>query len=218
MKSTLALAVLALAVFALAGSLPLAAQQSTSPAPGTQVTQYVFHVPGQKGSAPQSTAVFTSQAMQQMKKAAQQMLDQAANCPVALNATHLADGSVIMTTGQARRSNGNPHPAAIGQWLHIVVMTPTVSTAELVVRGFSDKPRITQSNGNSQPDAERTVVVTFASRPDGRAIGSVWAPGLTAVDSISLKSLTYLDGSVWNSPAAQTCRITPDPMMLISGR
>ncbi len=132
-----------------------------------------------------------------------------------MNVSHLADGSMIMT--------GRAHPGGIGQWMHITVMTPTVSTASLLVRGYSDKGHMTQADSKnapskSGPDAVRAVTVSLRDMPDGQATGTFWAPGLTAVDSINLVSLTYSDGSSWSAPAGHTCQVTPDPLMLISGR
>jgi len=188
--------VTALGFALLAGSVPLAAQQSS--AAGTAAppaAQQSYGVVGQFGPA--------TSAQKQYRP------EYVPNCPVVLNVSHLADGSMI----RANRA----HPGGIGQWLHIVVMTPTVSTATLLVRGYSDKGRITQTSGNGGPDAERTVTVTFAGKPNGQAIGNVWAPGLTAVDSIYLVSLTYVGGTNWSSPNQSACQVTPDPLMLISG-
>ncbi|HUB53343.1 MAG TPA: hypothetical protein VL986_14405 [Terracidiphilus sp.] len=143
-----------------------------------------------------------------------QMLQQAENCPVSLNVQHLPDGSMIRTS----HGNERPHPSGIGQWLHINIMTPTVATATLLVHGYSDKGRMTQTDSKGGPDATRTVTVTFPETANGQSTGSVWVPGLTAVDSLDLTALTYVDGKTWSAQSGHTCRVTPDPLMLISGR
>jgi|HubBroStandDraft_1064217.scaffolds.fasta_scaffold48880_2 hypothetical protein len=142
------------------------------------------------------------------------MIQQTENCPATLNVQHLPDGSMIRTS----HGNDRPHPSGIGQWLHINIMTPTVATATLLVHGFSDKGRMTETKSKGGPDATRTVTVTFPETANGQATGNVWVPGLTAVDSIDLTALTYINGSTWSAPSGHTCHITPDPLMLISGR
>ena len=197
---------LMLAIALFSGSIPLVAQQQgPSGISGGQVSHGVVSTVTVNGPAPQSQAATAENRA---------ILAEAANCPVALNVSHLADGSIIRTGN----GTGSAHPKGIGQWLHITVMTPTVSTAQLLVRGFTDKPRVTQSAGKNGPDAERTVTISFGDRPNGEAIGDVWAPGLTSVDSINLISLTYRDGTQWSAPSGHVCSVTPDKMMLISGR
>jgi hypothetical protein len=46
----------------------------------------------------------------------------------------------------------------------------------------------------------------------------VWAPGLTAVVSIELMSVKYSDGSTWTPAQGKTCRVAPDPLMLVTQR
>jgi len=197
MKPTI---VLAIALFS--GSIPLAAQQGAPAASGGQVTYGVVSTVTLNGPAPQSEPA---------SALTQRILAEAANCPVALNVSHRPDGSMIRTAGGG-------HPKGIGQWLHITVMTPTVSTAQLLVRGFSDKPHVTQTAGQNGPDAERTLTISFGDNANGQATGDAWAPGLTSVESINLISLSYSDGKRWSAPKGHTCAVTPDPMMLISNR
>jgi hypothetical protein len=135
-------------------------------------------------------------------------------CPAVLKAEHLADGSMIRAGTRADHS----HPSGIGQWLHITLAAQTASTATIAVHGFSNRARMTEAGGAGGADAIRTVTVSFAPSPDGQAAGDVWAPGLTAVQSIELISVTYKDGSAWNPVNGQTCRVAADPLMLVSGR
>jgi hypothetical protein len=41
---------------------------------------------------------------------------------------------------------------------------------------------------------------------------------MTAVLSIVVNSVTYDDGSTRSFSAQDNCRVTPDPLMLVSGR
>lgn len=186
-----------LAIALLSGSIPLAAQQASAGVSGGQASSgVVTRVP---------PVIITTQDFVQLL----------ASCPAMMSVSHLADGSMIRT--------GRAHPESIGQWLHVTIMAPIAASATLKVRGYSDKAHMTQTDSKngpnkSGPDAERTVTVSFRDMPNEQAEGNVWAPGLTAVDSLYLISLTYVDGTRWNAPGDRTCRVTPDPMMPISGR
>jgi len=145
---------------------------------------------------------------------------QTSGCPVSLRAQHLADGSMV----RAR----DAHPKGVGQWLHLSAANPgakQVARALITVRGFADVPRITDASaaGEAQADAERTIPVSFATVPFSGAAGQaaaadVWVPGMTAVTSIDLKQVTYADGSLWSFAGGGSCRITPDPLMLVAGK
>jgi hypothetical protein len=130
------------------------------------------------------------------------------------SARHLSDGSVIRTGN----GTGLAHPKGIGQWLHVTLNIHQGGIATLAVHGFSNKGRMTEASQSGSADAVRTVTVYLAEAQDSQAAGNIWAPELTAVTSIELVSLKYDDGSSWSAPSGQACRVTPDPMMLISGR
>jgi hypothetical protein len=153
---------------------------------------------------------------------------QASACPVALRAQHLADGSMV-------RTSHDTHPKGVGQWLHLTVANPEASQtagsakqvtgALITVHGFADVPRMTEAAAaaETRADTQRTILVPFpaasSSSAAGQAAGAdVWVPGMTAVTLIELKSLSYADGSQWSLAGGGSCRITPDPLMLIAGK
>jgi hypothetical protein len=182
-----------LAIALLSGPIPLAAQQGAG-GRNTMSLGTVGNTP-KNFTAPSTITIY-----------AQQM---PTNCPAMLSARHLSDGSVILTS--------RSHPKGIGQWLHIALNTHQGAIATLAVHGFSNKGRMTEASLGSSPDAVRNVTVYLAPAQD-QAGGSVWAPELTAVTSIDLVSLKYDDGSSWSAQDGHTCRVTPDPMMLITAR
>jgi hypothetical protein len=186
-----------LAIAILSGSIPLAAQQVT----GGQAN---FVLPNMQGQ----NCVFIG-PLSGPQKTMKCGLGVPA-CPAIFTAQHLSDGTMIRT--------GRNHPRGIGQSLHVTLNIHQGATATLAVHGFSNEGRATKANLNSSPDAVRTVTVYLASSQNSQAAGNLWAPELTAVSSIDLVSLSYDDGSNWSAPGGQTCRVTPDPMMLISGR
>jgi hypothetical protein len=156
-----------------------------------------------QGSAPSSVIVLTAPP-------------QASACPVSLRAQHLADGSMVRTR--------DGHSKGVGQWLHLSVDKPQaeqVTSALITVHGFADVPRVTEAApaAKTQSDAQRTMTVSFSTVPASGAAGAdLWVPGMTAVTSIELKRVTYADGSLWSFAGGGSCRITPDPLMLVAGR
>ena len=181
-------------LFALAlGACPLAAQYTH--VPQMQVTS------GTAGTGGVQTLVIVPPPL-------------ASNCPVSMRAQHLSDGNLVRT-GKAA------HPAGIGQRLHLTLKTPhaeQVAGAQVTIRGTTPKGRVMQASSTDSSDAMRELSVSFSTEPDGSASADLWVPGVTAIQSIELDSVSYSDGSTWKAAAGDACRITPDPLMLISGR
>jgi len=137
------------------------------------------------------------------------------SCPVSMRAQHLSDGNLVKTR--------DGHPSGIGQWLHLSLVSRDsrqITRATLRVRGFSPRARVTQTGPGGDPafDAMRTLTVAFAAGADRSASADFRVPGMTAVGRIDLESLEYSDGSTWKIGDASTCRVTPDPEMLITSR
>ena len=144
-----------------------------------------------------------------------QLPPQTGPCPISMRAQHAADGDILEV-------NSN-HPKGIGQSLHLTVTSPDsrqIATAALIVRGLVPKGRVTQTLAaqDNTFDAEKTMDIKFSAEPGKDASGDIWVPGLSAVMTIDLQSVTFTDGSTWKLPAEKTCRTFPDPVMLISGR
>lgn len=139
-------------------------------------------------------------------------------CPVSLRAQHLADGSTIKVR------DGHPdHPAGVGQWLHLTLANPDsrgIVKARVTVRGYSNRAHVTEAwiSGQGSADAIRTFTVALAAQSDGAVAGDLWAPGMTAVQTVELGSVTYADGETLNFSGNGTCRVAPDPFMLVAGR
>jgi len=147
-------------------------------------------------------------------------------CPVSLRAQHLADGGLVRTrSGQAQRSAQSEGP---GQWLHLTVTSPdsrVIRAATITVHGYSNKARITQAQVTQESprrqeasDALWTTTLSFAEAEGKTESADVRVPGMTAVQTIELKTVTYADGSVWKFSGSQSCRVAPDPLMLVSGK
>lgn len=140
-------------------------------------------------------------------------------CPVAMQARHLADGAVIL----ARK--GDPPstpPKGVGQWLHLTLASRVlrqITGATVEVHGLADKSRVIQtlSTAGMATDANQTLRLQLTPAGGNEMTAEVWVPGMTAVETIDLTSVSYADGSTWKLADGQSCRIAPDPLMLISG-
>lgn len=139
-------------------------------------------------------------------------------CPVSLRAQHLSDG------GMVKVRDGHPdHPAGIGQWLHLTLANPAsrrIAKARVIVYGFTNRARVTEAGagGQGSADAIRTFTVAMVAQSDKAVAGDLWAPGMTAVQTVELESVTYADGETASFSGNQACRVAPDPLMLIAGR
>ena len=144
-----------------------------------------------------------------------QLPPQTGPCPISMRAQHAADGDILEV-------NSN-HPKGIGQSLHLTVTSSDsrrIASATVTVRGLVPKGRVTQTLASQDDafDAEKTMDIRFSAGPGKGASADIWVPGLSAVKSIDMQSVTFTDGSTWKLPAEKTCRTFPDPVMLISGR
>jgi hypothetical protein len=137
------------------------------------------------------------------------------SCPVSMRAQHLSDGNLVRTR--------DTHPSGVGQRLHLSLVSrdsKQIARATLRVRGYSARARVTQTGpgGDQAFDAMRTLTVALTAAADRSASADFRVPGMTAVGRIDLESLEYSDGSTWKNGGASSCRIAPDPEMLIMSR
>jgi hypothetical protein len=140
----------------------------------------------------------------------------APGCPVSLRAQHGATGSMVQTD--------KSRPKGMAQLLHLTLIDEKAESNRIVsarvrVRGLSGVGRVTQSTtGSGKADAVQTLVVRLLAGSDKAVSGDLLVPGMTAVLSIDLNSVIYADGSTRNFAGRESCRVTPDLLMLISKR
>lgn len=137
------------------------------------------------------------------------------HCPVSMYAGHIADGVFVKA--------GIAHPRGIGQWLSLSFLSldgKEIAKARLGVDGIRPNGHTMQAlSGGTLPfESVQTVAVTFSVGPNRTAVANFWVPGMSAVERIELNSLDYRDGSEWKAAEGQSCRVIPDPKMLIAGR
>jgi hypothetical protein len=155
------------------------------------------------------------------------------DCPVPMRARHEGGGNMRYT-----QSGQKPAPPpAIAQRIRLILGSgkepAAVLSARVTVRGTSAKWRTVPTSQlpnwsgpiGSDPDGsdlKRTLNITFhpdvtASVEANEGLSSEMVlSGFTSVQSITLDSLTYTDGSIWTPETGRGCRVTPDPLMLVS--
>jgi hypothetical protein len=146
-------------------------------------------------------------------------------CPVSLQATQISSADMM----QVRKGQ----PQNTGQRLHLVLAdrdSKQIVAATVAVQGFTFTPRMMNAGntadltarkvrpgeeaqkGSSQ--ATRTIHMTFQA---GTSVAAdIVVEGVSATQTIDLIALSYADGTKWKLAEGQSCRIAPDPLMLIS--
>lgn len=164
-----------------------------------------------------------------------------AGCPVSMRAQHGSGGGLVMTSRQPSgpdaqsgpdgRSLGDGH-SGIEQRIHLILGkvngldkgkdSARVVAATVTVRGVNGKwltmPASSSQLGSSSVESSlvKKVDVKFGITAGQEEFADLVLPGFSSVQSITLNSLTYADGSIWNSFDGKACRVSPDPFMLVS--
>jgi hypothetical protein len=134
-------------------------------------------------------------------------------CPVSLRAQHGTSGNMLAVD--------KSRPKGIAQLLHLILTNPDsrrIAEASLTVHGLGGKGRVSETQSRQEnSDAARTLEIRFPGGSDREVSGDLWVPGMTAVLSIDLNSVTYADGSRSSFTGREGCHVAPDPLMLIAG-
>jgi hypothetical protein len=149
----------------------------------------------------------------------------AQDCPVSMHAQHGSGGGLLL----ARQAPGAPHapnPAsqAPSQQIHLTLknwkLPGRVVSAKVTVRGTNGKARFVPVSSTAEAPAEtaKALDINFQADGEGQASTEMQLAGFTSVQSITLDSLTFIDGSTWIASKTSACRTAPDPFMLVSAR
>jgi hypothetical protein len=167
-------------------------------------------------TAPDGTTVWTTRTMSpaEIHKAMAQVAPMVNACPISLRAQQ--------SSAATRREVGSddPGPKGVAQSLHLIVTNPDsrrLVAANVTVRGFADKARFVETlSSQDNSDAARTMDVRFLAGSGKEASADLRVPGLTAVSSIDLNSVTFADGSIWKPVAGDSCRSWINGFVLVS--
>ena len=141
--------------------------------------------------------------------------DPSAACPVAMRAERRS-GLGIM---QAR---GGEKPVA-GQWIYLQIERGKHAAAEVRVTVYGTRAQARMFPAVSSPakgasEAVKSFTLHPGSQEAERIASNLQLEGFTSVQSISLDSVSYADGSLWTAAAGRSCFVSPDPLMLVSSR
>jgi hypothetical protein len=95
-----------------------------------------------------------------------------------------------------------------------------IAGARVTVHGLPPAGRLLRSKSAPGTSSEiaKTLEVNFSSGDGHASSTDLTVPGFTSVSRIDLVSVTYADGSTWNTSANHTCHAVPDRLMLLSSR
>jgi hypothetical protein len=121
-----------------------------------------------------------------------------------------------------RKPGDAPATPGVAQRIHLTLAgapdSASIREAKVAVQGTSNKsrsihPQLTQDGLSNKT---KTLDVAFSENGKSEASADLLLRGFTSVQSITLESVTYSDGSTWMPSAGKSCRTAPDPMMLIA--
>ncbi|HZP05622.1 MAG TPA: hypothetical protein VFB43_12025 [Terracidiphilus sp.] len=135
-------------------------------------------------------------------------------CPVALRATQISSADMM----QVRKGQQTK-----GQRLHLAFTNhgaKQIVAATVNVQGYASTPgvimTVAKPSTGSPALVTRTIQIAFGPQTGENLATNILVPDVPATQTIDLVSLAYADGTGWKLAAGQACRITPDPLMLIS--
>ena len=142
--------------------------------------------------------------------------DSLEGCPVAMEAKRLGGGDMVKVRGSADREPGQ----RIRLRLRETGGSARVIGARVAVRGTDGKPRMSTlaSSGSKAGEVTRVVSLNFRDHGESWAAADLLLRGLTSVSRVKLESLSYADGTTWESKRGSSCVVAPDPLMLIVAR
>jgi hypothetical protein len=140
-----------------------------------------------------------------------------ANCPVGLQVSH---GPSFLVKKADYGPFAAPQPEVQEQRIHLTMTNHTsreIVKAQITVHGFSDNWKaIPLADASPAPDLEKSVYVALNIKRDGQASRDLSLSRFTSVTAVDLNSLTYADGSTWQSSTSGACSVAPDLLMLVS--
>jgi glucose/arabinose dehydrogenase len=134
-------------------------------------------------------------------------------CPIGMEARQgVWDHTIAVHQG------GEQYRGPFGQRI-LLALTDThrakIVAATVLVRGFDGKNRMLQT-ASSEGTATKVLRTGFTESSNNAVSADLYISGFTAVTSVKLLDVTYSDGTTWQADRTNSCRVAPDPMMLVA--
>jgi hypothetical protein len=141
-------------------------------------------------------------------------LNSASVCPIGMEARQgVWDHTIKVHQGE------NQYKSSFGQRI-VLTLTGTheakIVAATILVRGFDGKNRMLETS-SSEGGATKVLRTGFTESSNDTVSADLYISGFTAVTSVKLQDVTYSDGTTWRADRTNSCRVAPDPLMLIAG-
>ena len=78
--------------------------------------------------------------------------------------------------------------------------------------------RQTGAARDGSAEVTKTLDLAFTAAEGQSTSTNLVVPGFTSVSSIVLDSVTYANGSTWKFSSHETCKVAPDPLMLVDAQ
>jgi len=134
-------------------------------------------------------------------------------CPVNLFAERQS-GVVLQRAGDAAKTDSP-------QSLHVTVHrteTPAIVSIEAILHGLSADPQVMPAAAHSASDLTRTFHLERKTGDKSLTSFDLHMSGAGVLRWVDVISITYADGTTWNSPHPSLCRATPSPLLLVADR
>lgn len=88
----------------------------------------------------------------------------------------------------------------------------------ITVYGLNSKGQLSPATAAEPSAINKIIDLKLNAGPQSQTSADLLLPGFTSVTFISVDSIRYAGGSKWTPSAAHSCRVIPNPGMLISSR
>lgn len=92
-----------------------------------------------------------------------------------------------------------------------------IKEATVTVHGLNGKNRFVPAR-SGPAESTRTLTIRFTTPDMSEVSGELLVPGFTATTLVELNSVTYANGETWKFTGSASCKMAPDPLMLVADR
>lgn len=142
------------------------------------------------------------------------------SCPINLFAERQS-GLTLERATDAAKTGPSQSLHVTSQSLHVTVSrtdTPEIVSLEATLHGLSPEAQIVPAAAKTPGDIAKTF---HLERKPGEPTLTAFTLRMSRAGVlrwVDVTSITYADGTTWNSPQPSLCRAIPSPFLLVAGR